>query len=147
MTGTSIRRPHDCSDNVEGESGRYLHCTTRFELSSFSSRGPPAHENCKTRIVVESVASSPRSHYEHQRTAKKRRGASKWSAVPASLIVLCDLRPGPRRQQLIQRVTAFVGANPRSLFVPDTDAKTRFAGRRVRSRSRLLFHLAGRGIR
>ena len=61
-------------------------------------------------------------------------------------VALLDLRAFPRRQQLVQRVTAFVGANPRSLFVPDTDAKTLFAGR-VRSRSRLLFHLVGRGIR
>ena len=40
-------------------------------------------------------------------------------------VALLDLRAFPRRQQLVQRVTAFVGANPRSLFVPDTDAKTR----------------------
>ena len=38
-------------------------------------------------------------------------------------VALLDLRAFPRRQQLIQRVTAFVGANPRSLFEPDTDAK------------------------
>ena len=62
-------------------------------------------------------------------------------------VALLDLRAFPRRQQLVQRVTVFVGANPRSLFVPDTDAKTHFAGRPVRSRSRLLFHLAGRGSR
>ena len=62
-------------------------------------------------------------------------------------VALLDLRAFPRRQQLVQRVTPFVGANSRSLFVPDTDAKTRLAGRRVRSRSRLLFHLEGRGIR
>ena len=62
-------------------------------------------------------------------------------------VALLDLRAFPRRQQLIQRVTAFVGANPRSLFVLDTDAKTPFAGRSVRSRSRLLFHLTRRGIR
>ena len=42
-------------------------------------------------------------------------------------VALLDLRAFPRRQQLVQRVTAFVGANPRSLFVPDTDAKTHFA--------------------
>ena len=62
-------------------------------------------------------------------------------------VALLDLRAFPRRQQLVQRVTAFVGANPRSLFMPDTDAKTLFAGKGVRSRSGLLFHLAGRGIR
>ena len=60
-------------------------------------------------------------------------------------VALLDLRAFPRRQQLVQGVTAFVGANPRSLFVPDTGAKTLLALRRVRSRSRLLFHLAGRG--
>ena len=147
MTGTSIRRPHDCSDNVEGESGPYLYCSARFLGFRFSSRGPAAHKTCKICIVVASVGSSPRSWYAHQSTARGRQNASKWSAVPASLIVLCDLRPGPRRQQLIQRVTAFVGANPRSLFAPDTDAKTLFVGKGVRSRSRLLFHLAGRGIR
>ena len=38
-------------------------------------------------------------------------------------VALLDLRAFPRRQQLVQRVTVFVGANPRSLFVPDTDAK------------------------
>ena len=38
-------------------------------------------------------------------------------------VALLDLRAFPRRQQLVQRVKAFVGANPRSLFVPDTDAK------------------------
>ena len=38
-------------------------------------------------------------------------------------VALLDLRAFPRRQQLVQKVTVFVGANPRSLFVPDTDAK------------------------
>ena len=61
-------------------------------------------------------------------------------------VALLDLRAFPRRQQLVQ-IKAFVGANPRSLFMPDTDAKTLFAGKGVRSRSGLLFHLAGRGIR
>ena len=42
-------------------------------------------------------------------------------------VALLDLRAFPRRQQLVQGVTAFVGATPRSLFVPDTDAKTLFA--------------------
>jgi len=106
MTGTSIRRPHDCFDNVEGESGPYLYCSACFLGFRFSSRGPAAHKTCKICIVVASVGSSPGSWYAHQSTARSRQNASKWSAVPASLIVLWHLRPGPRRRPLIQRVTA-----------------------------------------
>ena len=45
MTGTSIRRTRDCSDNVEGGSGPYLYCSARFDVFRFSSSGPSGAQN------------------------------------------------------------------------------------------------------
>ena len=87
---TSTRRPRDCSANVTRGRGPHRGCTARFEVCIFPSGARRCTKLAKTRVVVACVASSSTSSFERQRTAINRRSPSKWSVVPASLIVLWE---------------------------------------------------------